>query len=125
MTRLSVLYAREATKQRDWEGVPGRRRTGWLREVYWAHRTKSKLRRKSFVNMTLSWRPDRAAICRRSDDPGDEFVYLFSMAPRIEDRFDWLEVTEAFTTVPVSRVEGAMRAWNGNPNKWPVNFEEF
>ena len=125
MTGLSVLYASEAAKERDWEAVPGRHRTGRLREVYWAHRTKSKLGRKSFVNMTLSWRPDRAAIGRKRDDPGDGFVYLFSMAPRTEDRFEWLEVTEVFTTVPASRVEGAMQAWNGVPNKRPVNFDEF
>ena len=125
MTGLSVLYANEAAKERDWTAVPGRNRAGRLREVYWAHRTKSKLGRKSFVNMTLNWRPDRAAIGRRSDDPGDGFVYLISMAPRVEDRFEWLEVTEVFTTVPPTRIEGAMRAWNGIPDKRPVNFEEF
>lgn len=125
MTGLSVLYANEAAKERDWTAVPGRDRAGRLREVYWAHRTRSKLGRKSFVNMTLSWRPDRAAIGRRSDDPGDGFVYLVSMAPRVEDRFEWLEVTEVFTTVPPTRIEGAMRAWNGIPDKRPVNFEEF
>ncbi len=83
MTGLSVLYASEAAKERDWAAVPGRHRTGRLREVYWARRAESK-----------SGRTDRAAIGRRSDDPGDGFVYLVSMAPRVEDRFEWLEVTE-------------------------------
>ena len=125
MTGLSILYASEGAKERDWAVMPDRDRAGRLREVYWARRTESKLGRKSFVNMTLNWRPDRAAIGRRSDDPGDGFVYLISMAPRVEERFEWLEVTEVFTTVPASRIEGAMRAWNGIPNKRPVNFEEF
>ena len=52
-------------------------------------------------------------IGRRGDEPGDGFVYLVSMVPRVEDRFEWLEVTEAFTTVPASRIEGAMGAWDG------------
>ena len=125
MTGLSVLYASQAAKERDWAAVPSRDRTGRLREVYWARRTKSKLGRKSFWNMTLDWQPDRAAIGRRSDDPGDGFVYLVSMAPRVEERFEWLEVTEVFTAVPPSRIEGAMQAWNGIPSKRPVDFEEF
>jgi hypothetical protein len=125
VTGLSVLYASEAAKERDWAAVPDRDRAGRLREVYWARRTESKLDRKSFVNATLNWRPDRAAIGRKSDDPGDGFVYLISMAPRVEERFEWLEVTEVFTTVPASRIAGAMRAWNGIPDKRPVNFEEF
>ena len=125
MTGLSVLYASEGAKERDWAAVPDRDRAGRLREVYWARRTESKLDRKSFVNATLNWRPDRAAIGRKSDDPGDGFVYLISMAPRVEERFEWLEVTEVFTTVPASRIAGAMRAWNGIPDKRPVNVEEF
>ena len=125
MTSLSVLYTNEAAKERDWAAVPDQDRTGRLREVYWIHRVESKTGRKPFVNATLNWRPDRAAIGRRSDDPGDGFVYLVNMVPRVEDRFEWLEVTEVFTTVPPSRIEGAMRAWNKIPDKQPVNFEEF
>ena len=125
MTGLSVLYAGEAAKERDWAALPGRDRMGRLHEVYWARRTKSKLGRKSLVNMTLSWQPARAHIGRRSDDPGDGFVYLVSLTPPVEARFEWLEVTEVFTTVPASRIEGAMRAWNGIPDRRPVNFEEF
>ena len=73
----------------------------------------------------VNWRPDRTAIGRRSDEPGDGFVYLVSMTPRVEDRFEWLEVTEVFTTVPASQIEGAMRAWNGISDKHPVDFDEF
>ena len=72
MTGLSILYASEGAKERDWAVMPDRDRAGRLCEVYWAHRTKSRLGRKSFVNMTLNWRPDRAAIGRRSHDPGME-----------------------------------------------------
>lgn len=54
----------------------------------------------------------RTAIGRRSDEPGDGFVYLVSVAPRVEDRFEWVEVNEVFTTVPASQTQGAMRAWN-------------
>ena len=77
------------------------------------------------LNATLNWWPDRSAIGRRSDEPGDGFVYLVSMLPRVEDRFEWLEVTEVYTTVPALRIEGAMRAWNGISDKHPVDFEEF
>ena len=125
MTGLSVLYASGAVEERDWAAAPDRDRTGRLREVYWARRAESKSGRKWSVNATLNWRPDRTAMGRRSDESGDGFVYLVSMAPRVEDRFEWLEVTEVFTTVPASRIEGAMRAWNGIPDKHPVDFDEF
>lgn len=125
MTGLSVLYASEATEERDWTAVPDRERTGRLREVYWARRAELQSGRKRFVNATLSWWPDRTGVGRRSDEPGDGFVYLARLAPSAEDRFEWLEVTEVFTTVPASRIEGAMRAWNGIPDKHPVDFDEF
>ena len=44
---------------------------------------------------------------------------------RVEERFEWLEVTEVFTTVPAARIEGAMRAWNRIPDRDPVEFDEF
>ena len=125
MTGLSVLYASKAAEERDWEAAPDRDRTGRLREVYWARRAESKFGRKADVNGTLDWWPDRTAIGRRGDEPGDGFVYLVSTVPRVEDRFEWLEVTEVFTTVPASRIEGAMRAWNGITDKHPMDFDEF
>ena len=125
MTGLSIPYASEAAKERDWAVVPDRDRTGRLREVHWARRGEPKSGRKWSVIATLNWRPDRTAIGGRSDEPGDGFVYLVSMAPRVENRFEWLEVTEVFTTVPASQIEGAMRAWNGISDKHPVDFDEF
>ena len=116
MAGLSVLYASEATEERDWAAVPDRDRPGRLREVYWAHRGESNSGHKTAVNGTLNWRPDRTAIGKRSDEPSDGFVFRVSMAPRVEKRFDWLEVTEVFTTVPASQIEVAMRAWNRIPD---------
>ena len=124
MTGLNVLYAKEATEEREWAAVPDRDRTGRLREVYWARRAESKLGRKAF-GMELKWKADRSEIGRGRDDPGDGFIYLVDMMPSVEERFEWLEVTEVFTAVPASQIEGAMRAWNGIPDKHPVDFEEF
>ena len=125
MTGLSVLYAKQAAEEREWAAIPDRDRTGRLREVYWACRAESKIGRKSFVSMNLNWRADRTEIGRSRDDPGDGFIYVVNMTPRVEDRFEWLEVTEVFTTVPASQIEGAMRAWNRIPDKHPVDFDEF
>ena len=125
MTGLSVLYASEAAKEPEWAAIPERNRTGRLREVYWARRVESKSGRKSLVSMHLSWRPDRGAMGRKPDEPGDEFVYLADLTRQVEPRFEWLEVTEVFTKVPASRIEGAMRAWNGIPDRDPVDFDEF
>ena len=125
MTGLSVLYAKEASGEREWAAIPDRDRTGRLREVYWARRADLKTGRKSFVSMNLKWRADRTEIGRRWDEPGDGFIYLVDTVPRVEERFEWLEVTEVFTTVQASRIEGAMRAWNGIPDKHPVDFDEF
>ena len=52
-------------------------------------------------------------------------IYLASIVPPVEDQFEWLEVTEVYTTVPAARIEGAMRAWNGISDKHPVDFEKF
>ena len=125
MTGLSVLYAKEATEEQEWVTIPDRDRTGRLREVYWARCAESKLGRKSFFSMRLNWRADRTVIGRASDDPGDGFISLVDMTPRVADGFEWLEVTEVFTTVHASRIEGAMRAWNGIPDKHGVDFDEF
>ena len=124
MTGLSVLYGREATKERDWDEIPDREKTSRLREVYWARRVERKSERKPF-KMEFSWRPDRGEIGRGRYDPGDGFIYLVNMLPEVEDRFEWLEVTEVFTTVPAAQIESAMRAWNGIPEKDPVDFDEF
>ena len=125
MTGLSVLYAKEAAEEREWAAIPDRDRTGRLREVYWACRAELKSGRKSFTSVNLKCRANRTEIGRRRDDPGDGFIYLVDMTPRVEDRFEWLEVTEVFTTVPALRIEGAMRAWNGIADKQPVDFDEF
>ena len=125
MTGLSVLYAREAAKEPEWAAIPDRDRTGRLREVYWARRVESKSGRKSLVSMYLSFRADRGEMGRRPDEPGDGFIYLVDLTPQVEARFEWLEVTEVFTKVPASRIEGAMRAWNGIPDRDPVDFDEF
>ena len=125
MTGLSV-----STQARRLKSGTGRRcrsgtgRAGCAR-CTGRRRAELKSSRKPFVNATLYWRPNRTEIGRRGDEPGDGFVYLVSMAPRVEDWFEWLEVTEVFTTVPASRIEGAMRVWNGIPDKHPVDFDEI
>lgn len=125
MTGLSVLYAKEATEDREWAAIPDRDRTGRLREVYWARRAESKSGRKGLGSMELNWKVDRSEIGRGRDDPGDGFVYLVKVTPKVEERFEWLEVTEEFTMVPASKIEGAMRAWNGIPDKHPMDFDAF
>ena len=48
--------------------------------------------------------------CKLTDEAGDGFIYLVNMtSQRVDDRFEWLEVTEVFTTVPAWQIEGAMR----------------
>lgn len=125
MTGLSILYAKGAAEERDWAAVPDRDRPGRLREVYWANRGEMKSRRNPAVNASLRLPLDRTAVGRRRDEPGDSFVFLVSMAPQVEERFEWLEVTEVFTTVTASQTEGAMRAWNGITDKHPVDFDAF
>ncbi len=124
MTGLSVLYASQAAEEPEWTAMPDRAKVGRLREVYWARRAESKLRERRF-GMGLHWRLDRHGIGRRSDEPGDGFVYLVDMVAPVKARFEWLEVTEVFTTVPACRIEGAMRAWNGIAGKQAVDFDEF
>lgn len=125
MTGLSVLYAREAAKEGEMAAVPYRERAGRLREMYWLRRAESKPGGKSFINLHLFGWVERETLDRRRDEPGDGFLYLASMKPKPEDSFEWLEVTEVFTTVPALLIEGAMEAWHGIPGKRAVNFEEF
>ena len=125
MTGLSILYAKQAAEEQGWTATPDRDRTSRLREVYWMRRAESQSDQKPFLSINLNWWPDRAEISRRRDDPGDGFIYLVNMMPRAKDRFGWLEVTEVFTTVPALQIEGAMRAWNGIPDRGPVDLDEF
>ena len=125
MTGLSVLYASQAAEETEWTAMPDRAKVGRLREVYWARRAEPKPGEKRFVGMGLQWRTNRGEIGRKNDEPGDRFVYLIDMGPPVKARFEWLEVTEVFTTVPACRIEGAMRAWNGIAGKQAVDFDDF
>ncbi len=125
MTGLSILYAKEAKEDAEWAEIPDRAKISRLREVYWARSAESDLDRKSFMNMTINWRPDRRKLGRKADLPGDGFIYKAVTYPKPEDRFEWIEVTEVFTTVSAKQINGAMKAWNGIPDKSPVDFDEF
>ena len=127
MTGLSVLYADEAMKEKEWKAIPEKAKTGRLREVYWARRAEGKMRpgRKSFMGMDCRWRPDRGGLGRKRDDPGDSFIHIARIWPDPESNFEWLEITEVFTTVPPTRIEEAMAAWNCIGGKQPVDFVEF
>jgi len=125
MTGLSVLYAKQAANEPEWAEIPDAARPGRLREVYWARRAESKRGSEPFLDMAFTWWPDRGRIGRRPDQPGDGFSYRVNLIPRPEDRFEWLEVTEVFTTVPARQIQRAMRAWNGIPDRHPVDLRQF
>ena len=126
MSGLGVPYASEATRERDWAATPDRDRTDRLREVYWRRPAAGlKSGRKQLTNVTPSRWSERSEIGRGWDDPGDGFIYLINTMPRGEERFEWLEVTEVLMVVPASQIEGAMRTWNGIPDKRPVDLDEF
>ena len=125
MSGLSVLYAKEVAKEAGWAGVPERNRTKRLREVYWARCAETASGRRSSWGTTLTYRPDRNEVMRGPTDPGDGLIYILHMSPQPEEQFDWVEVTEVFTTVSPMQIEGAMRAWNGIQGKHQVDFAEF
>ena len=125
MTGLSVLYTQEATKEAGWNEIPDRDKVGRLREVYWAEKTESKQDHTSFIYMGLTWRPDRKIFGRKADLPGDGFLLKTAMYPKHDERFEWIEVTEVFTSVPAKQINDAMKAWNGILKKRPVDFSEF
>ncbi|MXX79257.1 MAG: hypothetical protein F4Z33_10035 [Gemmatimonadales bacterium] len=77
-------------------------------------------RRKPFMGMAATWRLDRSQIGRGTDDPGDGLIYRVRLFPQTEVHFDWIEVTEVFTTVPAKDIQGAMRALNGIRGKHTV-----
>ena len=122
---MSVLYAKEATTEANWPHISAKNRTKRLREVYWSRRAEGVSRRKPFVGMVLTWRPDRSQLDRGIDDPGDGLIYRVRLFPQTELHFDWIEVTEVFTTVPAKDIQGAMRAWNGIPGKHTVDLAKF
>ncbi len=126
MTGLSVLYAKQAREEKGWDEVPDRDRPGRLREVYWAGAAKGKLvEGKSFFGMSFDYRTDRKEIGRKIDDPGDSFIHIVEITGKAESNFEWVEVTEVFTTTPAKTIEGAMRAWNGIKDKQTIDFEKF
>ena len=126
MTGLSILYTKQAREEKGWEKVPDREKPGRLREVYWARRAEGLIEgRRSFVSTGSTWRPDRGAIGRERAAPGDSFIHKAKITGGVESNFEWIEVTEVFTTTSAATIEGAMRAWNGIEDKQRVDLEEF
>ena len=126
MTGLSLLYAKQAKVDKGWAEVKDRDKPGRLREVYWARRAEEKIGGgKSFFNMSFSWRPDRGEIGRQPDDPGDSFIHKVTIEPKAKSNFEWIEVTEVFTTTSAAAIEGAMRVWNRIEGKQTLDFEKF
>ena len=123
MTGLGVLYSEEAIKSPEWNTVPDRQKTGWMRELYWMKRADSSVAPRPPIR--FHWDPGRTELGRTSDEPGDAFLYRIDMAPQVESRFEWFEVTEVFVTVPPTLVEGAMGDLHGLPVRNPVEFERF
>ena len=125
MTGLSVLYTQQAKKEADWAAVPERDRVQRLREVYWAGRVKPDSDSGSLFSANFNWSPNRSELLGRPDPPGDGFLHWVEISTRAEHRFEWVEVTEVFTTTRAIEIEGAMRAWNGIAGRHPVDFDEF
>ena len=125
MNGLNVLYANEAAKGPGWVTIPEQDSPGRLREEYWARREISNSSGKPSLSVGFGFASIRAIIGRTSNEPGDEFAYFVEMGTRVEHKFEWFEVTEVLTTVPVSQIESAMRVWNGIRDKYLLNFEEF
>lgn len=125
LSGLGVLYAKEARGEASWPRLSARNRTKRLREVYWSRRAEGASRRKPFMGMAATWRLDRSQLGRGADDPGDGLIYRVRLFPRTEVHFDWIEVTEVFTTVPAKDIQGAMRALNGIRGKHTVDLERF
>ena len=129
MSGLSILYTKKAKAEQGWTAVPDREKTGRLREVYWASRAEGMIGKgKSFISARVYWRPDRENIGRARDDPGDSFVHIVrtdQKTERAESNFEWIEVTEVFTTTSPEAIQAAMRAWHGIGGEPIVDFEEF
>ena len=124
MTGLSVLYGNGVTYDGEREQSE-RTRAKRLRELYWARRAEGKTRRKSLLRMEMNLPVDRSEIGRGPTDPGDGLRYRVRLFPRREGHFDWVEVTEVFTTFSAKDVEGVMRGLHGIQGKHVVDATEF
>ena len=125
MTGLSILYAKEAKEEKGWEKTPDREKPGRLREVYWARRAEKLIGGESFLSMSLNYQMDRKKIGRKRDDPGDDFIYKVKISTETESSFEWIEVTEVFTTTHPKEIEDAMKAWNCIENKQKKDMEKL
>ena len=129
MTGLSVLYTKNLGNwSKGSATIQDRDLPGKLREAYWANCVKSESGRKSFINVTLNSKglgPDIPDIGRESDDPGDVFLFEAEFSPKARCQFEWVEVTEVFTTVEARQINAAMRDYNNIPNKFPFDFNAF
>ncbi len=126
MNGLGVLYSDMATQEAEWADIPDRVKTKRLREVYWAHRAvKIYSSSNGSIGLRYIRRTKRDDIGRKPNDPGDWFVCLVNITPRPREIFEWLEVTEVFSTVPAKRVEEAMRARHGISGGPTVDFGDF
>ena len=98
MTGLSVVYAKEATEESEWRRFPRgptRPPTGGVlgapRRVELPPEALPECRRNLAAGPTSDWQTTGTTLATRSS--------TLSPGPEPEDRFEWLEVTEVFTTV--------------------------
>ncbi len=117
------VFAGQNTSESECITIRDRDLPGRLREQYWARRAKSN--KNALLRMEFGFNSLRSTIGRESDDPGDEFNFYVQILPGVEHRFEWIEVTEVYTTVPATQINEAMRHLNGIPNRNPFSFDDF
>ena len=129
MLGLGVLHTTSAAGHSEWAAIPERDRAACLREAYWAQyaeKEPSKAGRAGpFIHARMGWHVDRPAMGRSADDPGDSFVHFVNFPDLDGSQFEWIEVTEVFTTVPAREVNDAMRALHGFRGKRQADLDAF
>ena len=129
MAGLEIIFSDKFKTSPDWQKIPIRRKTGWLRERYWAHRVEN-ISDAGFASANMEWPIDREELGRRHDEPGDLFSYWTCLS-RMETGGTivrgnkWVEVTEVFTTTEAQHIERIMRVHHGLQSGAANEVEDF
>lgn len=113
-SELAILHTQDGKDSEEWETVPDRDKTAFLREQYWIKKTENHfLSERDFICANLGQNMPRVLFNKRTNDPGDGLFYKLSVGSQgVKSGIGWVEVVEVFGHNNAAKIDEVMRQLN-------------